>query len=367
MTVQPVLPSERVAKLPHFPRLQWLRGLAALSVVLFHVSLLFSALRHYDAPAALFGWRFGRFGVVLFFVISGALMAELAPRTSVTRFLAHRAIRVYPIYWIALAAATMLRWTEGEKFPIDWRAMALIPGGHWAYPLGVEWTLPFEMTFYVIVAALIVLSAARRLQIIALIWLTGIAVTDVFAPAFQADWQFPTLLHLPLTDFSIGFACGLLVPWFVRVRRITIAAALFGIGMILGSEVYPALTMWMLAFGCTGLVAGAMLPQNRATVPARPLAALGNWSFALYLCHVPIILAVLHAVPGDVPSLPLWFATIAFVMALACQFGRFDVALHRRLRGLVDCTGPGTGRVIGTAAACTIILGGVAVILHWMG
>lgn len=346
--------------------LQWLRGIAAVSVMLFHVSLFFSLQRHLDGPAALFGWRFGRFGVVLFFVISGALMAGLATRGGAGRFLAHRAVRVFPIYWIAVAAATALLRAEGAHPGFDLRALMLIPGGRWNYPLGVEWTLPFEMTFYLVVTALMLLGAAPRLQLAALVWLAGIAAAGVFAPRLQLEWQFPTLFHLPLTDFSAGFAFGLLVPWLLRRAWLAVAASVVGAGLILASETYPPLTTWMLAIGCAGLVAGAMVPGMTGPRFGQPLVALGDWSFSLYLCHVPVALAVLHFAPDHLPALALWAATVLLAVCVAALFGRFDVALHRVLRRWVDRAAPPVRYAIGGAVSVAIVLGGIGVIRRWL-
>ena len=91
-------------------RLQYLRAIAASSVVLYHSSFWLKTIRHEPAEFRIFfGW-FGVFGVQLFFAISGLLMARLAGGMAPGRFLAHRIIRIYPIYWLtALVAFSLSR------------------------------------------------------------------------------------------------------------------------------------------------------------------------------------------------------------------------------------------------------------------
>ena len=82
--------------------------MAALFVLLFHASV-FSG-RHFGE----FGWatafdgRFGLVGVAVFFTISGLLMSDLIQRSDPWRFLAHRIVRIYPLYLLAVAGLLLL-------------------------------------------------------------------------------------------------------------------------------------------------------------------------------------------------------------------------------------------------------------------
>src|SRR6478752_2117782 len=86
-------------------RLQYLRAIAAISVVLCHASYYLMAARGDSWLWNIFG-RAGLFGVMLFFAISGYLMAQLAPGATSLRFMSHRLIRIYPPYWLALLAVS---------------------------------------------------------------------------------------------------------------------------------------------------------------------------------------------------------------------------------------------------------------------
>jgi peptidoglycan/LPS O-acetylase OafA/YrhL len=96
-------------------RLQYLRAIAAISVVLCHASYYLMATGDDSWLWNVFA-RAGLFGVMLFFAISGYLMAQLAPGATSLRFMAHRLIRIYPPYWLAVFVVVVA--TRGAIQPI---------------------------------------------------------------------------------------------------------------------------------------------------------------------------------------------------------------------------------------------------------
>src|SRR5436190_1288571 len=86
------------------------RALAALLVVLYHNGLYIFALDKYwgaDPSRGLF--NFGHAGVEFFFVLSGFIIfyihgKDLGVPSRFFSFIRKRFIRIYPIYWLVLAA-----------------------------------------------------------------------------------------------------------------------------------------------------------------------------------------------------------------------------------------------------------------------
>jgi exopolysaccharide production protein ExoZ len=136
-----------VTEEPKYFRLQYLRAFAALCVVVFHSSYYMQSIRGDDRFMSATPSILGGIGVYLFFVTSGYLMAVLAKRTSPYQFICHRIIRIYPIYWILLCVSAFVKVGLGDGFTLDPFAIALAPGDGRHYLLGVEWTLPFELSF----------------------------------------------------------------------------------------------------------------------------------------------------------------------------------------------------------------------------
>jgi len=152
--------------------IQGLRGLAALFVALFHASTHSGRYFGDSGWATAFDGRFGLVGVAIFFAISGLLMADLIQRTDPWRFLAHRIVRIYPIYLLAassvIAASTVIVFRGMHKFGPDVFSLMLVPAGERAYYLGVEWTLVFECTYYVGLFLLSLIGWHRHLNAIAI-------------------------------------------------------------------------------------------------------------------------------------------------------------------------------------------------------
>lgn len=336
-----VAPSATKRSSPTIYPLQYLRAVAAFAVVLCHASYYVMESRGDGRMWVVFD-RAGYLGVVLFFAISGYLMARLAERASGLRFLAHRLIRIYPIYWLCIASVLLVEWLFKQPAWIGHTALLLIPGAR-SYVLGVEWTLPFELTFYSIVFGIIVVGLRRAIPAIALGWIVLIEVLYWWRPELQRG-QFPPLLHLPIDLYSVAFAAGLLVPYALRKGLIGPAAPLVGLALLIAYEAMKPVSLGLSsAFAGIGsmlLVAYAVhAGTTRPSEPIRPLAALGDWSYALYLIHVPIIRALCHIMPASVPPMQLWFAAAGIPIIVCVLFGKLDLAMYRALKDRIDQVG----------------------------
>jgi exopolysaccharide production protein ExoZ len=342
-------------------RLQYLRAVAAVSVVLCHASYYLMVARGDSGLWNIFA-RAGGFGVVLFFAISGYLMAQLAPGATSLRFMAHRLIRIYPPYWLAVLVVVVA--SRGAVQPIL-AALFLAPGTTF-YVLGVEWTLPFELTFYLIVCLIIALRAQPWLPWIGLGWVLAILASALLWPTLQQA-QFPLLLNLPVSTFCLPFAGGLVIPTAVRRGWVGPATAILGLCAVAGNEAVPnsLLRFALMAFGCVLLVAAAVRPQDRVVVspPNFALAALGDWSYALYLIHVPIMRAIDATLPATTPLLVQWAATVAAPIACAVAFGKVDLWLYRVLKRRVDRAGALV--LVGLTAAFVVAMALYGGAGHW--
>ena len=86
--------------------------------------------------------------------------------------MAHRLLRIYPTYLIVialLAAVSPILIDRPSTF--DPIGLSLVPAGSRFYALGIEWTLLFEITFYVGLFAAALCKLTNRLEIVALAWL----------------------------------------------------------------------------------------------------------------------------------------------------------------------------------------------------
>jgi len=148
--------------------LQVLRAFAAVSVAFYHTYYLLPGMQ-----------RFGSFGVDVFFVISGYIMARILHK-SPDFFLRRRIIRIVPPYWsftfltfaIAVVSPQLLHTTRADGVELV-KSLLFIPyakplpgGGKGILPLlSVGWSLNFEMLFYLSLAAGLLISRKKAVWV----------------------------------------------------------------------------------------------------------------------------------------------------------------------------------------------------------
>lgn len=146
---------------PRFPLLDGVRAIAALLVLLTHVSFITRA--NIDHPL---GPEMARMntGVSVFFVLSGFLLyrpfvaARLAGegRPDTVPYLWRRLLRIYPAYWLALAVVVALGPASipDAQSLVLWGSLAhVLSPDHFFGPLLQSYTLGVEVSFYLFLPA----------------------------------------------------------------------------------------------------------------------------------------------------------------------------------------------------------------------
>jgi exopolysaccharide production protein ExoZ len=317
------------------PSIQCLRGLAALSVALYHASVYSG--RHFGESSwsSAFDGRFGLVGVAVFFALSGMLMADIIEQTNPWRFLAHRIVRIYPTYLLAvLIFAPIAAFLGGYGLSFHGLSLLLAPVGHRGYYLGVEWTLVFECTYYVALFLIAVAGWQCYLNWIVLAWLGLIGATSLLTG--PDDSVLYSVHSIWLSAANVAFACGLLVPWIARKVRIPVGAGIVTMtAVIIALPADPTSARWAAGIAAAPLVFDAM----RIKLPRSAMAGLptlGDWSYALYLVHVPTLLAVYHFWPSSLSMGTAWTCAVAVSLVVAAGFGMVDVRMHRYVKRAVD-------------------------------
>lgn len=335
--------------------LQYVRALAALVVVFYHQTVYLSRIGGDPRLHDLFGVRPGLYGVVAFFVLSGYLMADIAPKYRPVTFIVHRVIRIYPTYWFCvLAAALFFHWLWTATLPNadyvpdigtmlladglsrDLLRLVLAPAVFADFPLGVEWTLLYETTFYLIIFAVSLSGLLRFLPHLAVLWL-GLVVWAMWTnPAGQGALTTPSLLTLPFFGINAAFVFGILGA---RARHYVrpLPALLAGVLLLAMLEVAPhRLNLVQAAAGLACLVMGLLALERSGRLPQLlPLRRLGDWSYAIYLVHVPVILGTFKLMPGASAWITMG-TSLALVLLTSALIGSVDVAAYYRLKRALD-------------------------------
>ncbi|MEE9985616.1 acyltransferase [Agrobacterium pusense] len=157
-----------------------LRGVAALSVIFYHLSAhslinrddiiqnswADTIFRNLIAGEYL---NFGRFGVILFFLISGYVVPFSFPKQNpVAGFIISRVFRLYPLFWASLTATLLLRLYAGNQVSAyDIVAnITMIPDFLASHRvLDVYWTLAYEFLFYASIVVIYIFVGPLNLLI----------------------------------------------------------------------------------------------------------------------------------------------------------------------------------------------------------
>ena len=287
--------------------LQAFRGLAALAVLVFHLTKLFQT----KLGTGLFGqgiFRPGYLGADFFFVLSGFIIfytnRDAIGRPSATRkFITRRLTRLYPVFLSVCFIKLALLATGGgaaEKLTAGRivASLLLLPQPHTPL-LDVAWTLSFELFFYGLFLVLILRGASLWRLIIAHAGLVVLTNLPGVPP-----WDFPIsfLLSPYFLEFYAGcLACHLVQQrvWTTRAaRNVLLAGAsmiavgwLWYAGMLFGARAYGGLcqcAFWGTTFALITLGTVALGPTLDRRTPTI-LKFLGDASYSIYLIHGAII------------------------------------------------------------------------------
>ncbi|QXJ26675.1 acyltransferase [Actinomadura graeca] len=199
-----------------------MRGWAALAVALHHASYIYlPSLQVWLLP------RFdpGRYGVMVFFLVSGYIVpASLERRGSVRGFWIGRFFRIYPLLAVACLVAVLpfLLGVLGLRAGLERYDPVTAVLAHMTMlqdllgvpnAINVLWTLSYEMAFYLLIVALFVVGGHRRSAAVA----SGLAVAALLVGAL-----------LPSALLSRTAGTGPLVGTVALALAAAIAAAVSG-------------------------------------------------------------------------------------------------------------------------------------------
>ncbi len=281
--------------------IQLLRFVAAAMVVIYHSYVSFipsSLLEHSSGTSYWVG--FGKVGVHIFFVISGYIMYVTCfyrkRIISSYDFILRRILRLYPVYWIFVVLYIIYDQLSGimpSLSALQFIELLLLVPPSSSLIIGPAWTLSFEMYFYLIFGAAIVLGARRGAIAVSVFLFVSAGIGAIFRPDSAVAALVTNSL---LIEFAMGVWVARLTTIVVIHRRmgwLAIAGAVAGFagGLAWGYDLIPSALVWGIP--STFLIAGVVVLEQRKNSGHfsffRRLSWLGNSSYSLYLLHLLII------------------------------------------------------------------------------
>ncbi len=263
---------------------QYLRAVAAISVLCFHASETYGL-----------GFKVGAAGVDIFFVISGFIMwittdgKPIGPR----KFMFRRLARIVPLYWIATTvtfAAIMLR----PQFFFDTdSSLGNLIGSLFFVPVIKDdalhpvveqgWTLSYEMFFYLIFSVSLLLPELRRFSFLMAALVIAVLAHYLLPFGYVSVFTQPVIL-----EFATGIVIGRLwnqgfrLPFGVAIGLVFAGILLLAIDPL---PHFDRAVRWGVP--ATLLLSGAVFAERQRGVPKLALLHfLGDASYSIYVWHV---------------------------------------------------------------------------------
>lgn len=284
--------------------IQYLRGMAALLVVFYHIFVQLNRLGRSEPAAEFLGG-----GVDIFFVISGFIMWFTTARGNIgpIKFFRHRIIRIVPIYWIVttfylvilLTTPSLMYSAKFDLFHVV-ASYLFIPTTHPVYtnamwPIVIPgWTLNFEMFFYVVFALSLLFKKFVR-PVVVIGFLCLIACLHAFGP------KLPPIIAFYSSSIVLEFAFGVMLGYLytsgvsISVRSSFMLLLVGLLGLIAGGYVAHFDLPRAIGFGVPALmiVTGAVFYERENCIAEIGFAKLvGDASYSIYLSHGAVLSAV---------------------------------------------------------------------------
>ena len=359
--------------------LDGLRGLAALSIFVFH-----GWLYTMPAPDATDRSSIGdhaahelRLGLVAFFVLSGFLLsrpwfaAALESRRppDLRRYVRARAARILPAYYVALAGSIVLLWglrgTPGLRLPPSDELPLFAVFGQNFSPASVMklnppmWSLAVEVMFYAMLPLIgwlaLRLAPRRRTQALVPLGLIALGLLYNWSIAGRGlGMTFSKNLAAMLPYFAAGMLAALILHGRtigMGAKRVAIAV---GLALVVAdatlkatatanglavTETFLVIRDLPSAAGFALIIAALSAAPRSRVLGGTVLAAMGTISYGFYLWHVPVLVAmrgydvlplnpVLGTLAALAPSLAVatlsWFALERPILRRASRRDRHD-------------------------------------------
>ncbi|WP_242910131.1 acyltransferase family protein [Actinomadura terrae] len=268
-------------------RMGWLdalRGLAALVVVFEHsLDVLLPEVRRTASP----WFDFGRYGVFVFFLVSGYVVPfSLERRGNVREFWIGRFFRLYPAWLVSVGLALLLGATG-----ISWGLPAALGERPWTSALAhltmlqdllgvpnavnVLWTLSYEMVFYLLVTALFLAGARRASARVALGFGVAAAILGVALPSglLASRWPGGTTFVAALVLVA-GLAALLSGHRAARRAGIAVVATLALTLLILDSRIGGVESLCIIATMFAGTAVRAIQDGRLRAGPGAAMVAV---------------------------------------------------------------------------------------------
>lgn len=283
----------------------------------------------------------------MFFALSGFLVAGSAARLSFGHFLLNRTLRIVPALAVDIIICalilgpifTTLDLSSYFSHPLFWGYFRNIFGDiHYYLPgvfeqnlstkvNGALWTIPYEIGCYALLSSLLILRLFKRPLFVGVL-AAGLPLLAILFDLMQTDRHIPqaweAVLQLVVSNwvglrlipaflmgiFFFQMRHRIIFDWRIAIvsTGLCLLAAFAGNSSWKGNPFYHLIGMPILTY--------IVIYIGLCKFPKLPLYSSGDYSYGIYLYHVPINQTVVSLIP-DITPLAMFCVSLPIVTAVA--------------------------------------------------
>lgn len=283
--------------------------------------------------------QLGKYGVELFFVISGYLAClSFCREKSVIRFYKKRIIRILPLYYFCILYYFVTETFIFKNIPADpihlgWLRYIFClngvvpPEGYFWSNIGITWTIPVFMMFFLLAPWIIKIAKSTLISLLMTLFAFGVACIVIS----KLNGWFSSFIYLPC------FLLGILVYNAKKENArlyIAVGLQLFVIAMKYcnWSEYFPSISqkidIWIISaiFATIILVSDELKIQHSKII--RCINFLDEHSYPLYLIHGLTFCGIIDKLTADLFNNHIIEVVLKVAIAIVGT-GVLTVVLHR--------------------------------------
>lgn len=303
-----------------------LRGVAIILVFLYHAySDQWASFTPYgESFNHIFLFRYGKYGVPLFFLISGFVIAMTLEKChSFWHFMGRRWLRLFPAMFIVsiliiLVSDFMSQRPNGAPSLGDMIAGLLFIQPEFLSLVGIRhgmletsfWSLFVEMKFYIVSGLLYFTLGLRRMIVMLIIMFFSFEIYQILQSLQTAEGNQILSIFFKYSDFGYygWFAAGAMFYQYhvTKALKIWLMAIIIGLisarglgGLLTGSMLFATGLVLLFAFSINVTALQRVLSN-------RVLLFFGFISYPFYLIHVSSLISMIRQINEAAPWLPHW-------------------------------------------------------------
>ncbi len=297
-------PSPGLRVMDRIRALDTLRGIAALSVLLYHYTAWYDGSGAGHHTDRLWFWLpYGNFGVELFFIISGFVILMTLERVDgFYDFAVGRLSRLYPAFLTCLALTILTLYLSGFEWDrlsaaVVAANLTMVPQSFRSFPIdGSYWSLFPEIAFYTLAASVYLGARWRSVESFSITWMT-LAALALLKGAASIPYRLVIVTNIPFCNlFVIGMMIYRIYTGQQRTLTYFVLTSAIAMGLFGPDWSYLPIGAlhYTLLVACFALAVWAATCRRLPLLEIAPLVFLGEISYPLYLLHQQAGFAVIR-------------------------------------------------------------------------